>query len=135
MRSLRIGIIGDYRPEFAPHAATNASICDAGNNLGTMIEYDWLHTGQSHDYGAFDGLWCSAGSPYDRFEEALEGIRFARERRVPFLGTCAGFQHAVLEYARNVVGVENAMHAEYDASAAVQVLTPLHFPYRGKLCR
>jgi CTP synthase (UTP-ammonia lyase) len=47
-------------------------------------------------------------------EGALEGIRWARESRVPFLGTCAGFQHGVLEYARNVLGRKRAAHAEYD---------------------
>ena len=131
MRPARIGIIGDYRPDFPPHPATNISICDASHTLGKCIEYDWLHTGQSHEYGNYDALWCSPGSPYHRFEEALEGIRYAREHGVPFLGTCAGFQHAVLEYARNVLGIKDATHAEYAGDSSVQFLTPLSCSIAG----
>jgi CTP synthase (UTP-ammonia lyase) len=44
---------------------------------------------------------------------ALAAIRHARERRLPFLGTCAGFQHAVVEYARNVLGWLDADHGRF----------------------
>ena len=62
------------------------------------------------------GVWCAPGSPFKSLDGALEGIRWARESRTPFLGTCAGFQHGVLEYARNVLGNESASHAEYGPS-------------------
>ncbi len=57
-----------------------------------------------------DALWCSPGSPYLSLDGALNGIRFARERGWPIIGTCAGFQHIVLEYARNVIGIKDAAH-------------------------
>jgi CTP synthase (UTP-ammonia lyase) len=56
---------------------------------------------------------------------ALLAIRFAREHQVPFLGTCGGFQHAVVEFARNVMGQQDAEHAETAADANNQVITPL----------
>jgi RimJ/RimL family protein N-acetyltransferase len=56
---------------------------------------------------------------------ALRAIRFARERRVPFLGTCGGFQHAVIEYARNVLGWSDAEHAETAPDATRAVIAPL----------
>jgi CTP synthase (UTP-ammonia lyase) len=56
---------------------------------------------------------------------ALRAIRFARERGVPFLGTCGGFQHALIEYARNVLGMEGADHAESNPEAATHIITPL----------
>lgn len=56
---------------------------------------------------------------------ALIAIRFARENRVPFLGTCGGFQHAIIEYARNVLGWTDAEHAETAPRAARPVITPL----------
>ncbi|MNQ95914.1 CTP synthase [compost metagenome] len=56
---------------------------------------------------------------------ALLAIRFAREQRRPFLGTCGGFQHAVLEYARNVLGWSDAEHGETNPDAARALLTPL----------
>jgi CTP synthase (UTP-ammonia lyase) len=60
----------------------------------------------------------SPGSPYHSLDGALRAIRFARESHRPFIGTCSGFQHAVIEYARNVLGFEDAQHAEYDAEAS-----------------
>jgi CTP synthase (UTP-ammonia lyase) len=55
----------------------------------------------------------------------LRAIRFAREQQRPFLGTCGGFQHAVLEYARNVLGWDDAEHGETSPDAARALLTPL----------
>lgn len=48
----------------------------------------------------------------------LEAIRYAREARIPCLGTCGGFQHMIIEYARNVLGFRDAQHAEYDPYAS-----------------
>jgi CTP synthase (UTP-ammonia lyase) len=56
---------------------------------------------------------------------ALHAIRFAREHGRPFLGTCGGFQHAVIEYARNVLGWADAEHAETAPEAARPVIAPL----------
>ena len=58
-------------------------------------------------------------------EGALLAIKFARENGRPFLGTCGGFQHAIVEYARNVVGWADAEHAETAPSARRPVITPL----------
>ncbi len=56
---------------------------------------------------------------------ALLAIRHARERRLPFLGSCGGFQHAVIEYARNVLGWSDAEHAETAPAALRRVIAPL----------
>src|SRR5262249_33544220 len=56
---------------------------------------------------------------------ALAAIRLAREEGVPLIGTCAGFQHVVIEYARTVLGVAGAQHAEYDPDASTLFVTPL----------
>jgi CTP synthase (UTP-ammonia lyase) len=56
---------------------------------------------------------------------ALRAIRFAREQQRPFLGTCGGFQHAVLEFARNVLGWSDAKHGETSPDATRALLTPL----------
>jgi CTP synthase (UTP-ammonia lyase) len=58
-------------------------------------------------------------------EGALRAIRFAREQGRPFLGTCGGFQHAIIEYARNVLGWADAEHAETAPDAARPVITSL----------
>ena len=52
-----------------------------------------------------DALLIAPGSPYRNMDGALSAITYARTRDVPLLGTCGGFQHIVVEYARNVLGV------------------------------
>jgi CTP synthase (UTP-ammonia lyase) len=64
-------------------------------------------------------------SPYANTDGALAAIRVARERGVPFLGTCGGFQHALLDYAGAVWTVAAPAHAELDPAAADPVIAPL----------
>jgi len=62
-------------------------------------------------------IWCVPGSPYANESAVIGAIRWARESGIPFLGTCGGFQHAVLEFARNVMGLSAAEHAATAAAA------------------
>lgn len=132
MKTVRIGIIGDYHPEYPLHPATTESIAHAADALGEPIESVWLPTDRPEDYACFQGLWCSPRSPYRSLEGALDGIRYAREHGIPFLGTCGGFQHAVLEFTRNVMGISGAAHAEYDPGGATPVVTALVCSLVGK---
>ena len=87
-----------------------------------------MPTGEIRDpsrVAAFDGLWCVPASPYRSMEGALLAIQFAREHGRPFLGTCGGFQHAIIEYARNVLGWADAEHAETAPGASRPVIAPL----------
>ncbi len=59
---------------------------------------------------------------------ALNAIRFARNGHRPFLGTCGGFQHVVIEYARHVLGMAKADHAESNPAAHLALITPLACP-------
>jgi CTP synthase (UTP-ammonia lyase) len=123
--SIRIGIIGDFNPDNATHVATDNGLQHAAEYLGVAIESEWLPTERAAEYENFQGLLCSPGSPYCNFDGALAGIRYARENGVPFLGTCGGFQHMLIEYARNVMGLEDAAHAETDPYASRLFITPL----------
>jgi len=73
----------------------------------------------------FDGLWCVPASPYRSMDGALLAVRYAREQALPFLGTCGGFQHAVIEYARNVLAWSDAEHGETAPDARRAVIAPL----------
>ena len=128
----RIGIIGDFNAANPTHVATDHGIQHAAEALGTSIESVWLPTDQSHDLAQFQGLFCSPGSPYRSLEGALDAVQYARENGTPFLGTCGGFQHMVLEYARNVLGVKDAAHAETDPYASILFITPLSCSLVGK---
>jgi CTP synthase (UTP-ammonia lyase) len=73
----------------------------------------------------FSGFWIAAGSPYKSMVGALSAIRMAREQRIPLLGTCGGFQHIILEYARNVLGFADAEHEETDPQASRRFISRL----------
>lgn len=120
----RIGIIGDYDASFEPHRATDAALTHAASALSLGIEAVWLPTtaldapGAIQSLASFGGLWVAPGSPYRSMSGALRAIRLARESGLPLLGTCGGFQHIILEYARHVLGFSDASHAEYDPYAS-----------------
>src|SRR5689334_4524942 len=108
-RTVRIAIVGDFQPEHDTHPATRAAIGHASARSGHDHEAVWVATpdvaGRAAEVLAgFHGVWIAPGSPYASMQGALDAITWAREERVPLLGTCAGFQHIVLEHGRNVLG-------------------------------
>lgn len=128
MSSLRVGLIGDRDDGVIAHRAIPLALAMAAAACDTAIEPVWLPTEQIGNAARlieFDGLWCVPASPYRSTAGALAAIRVARERHRPFLGTCGGFQHAVIEYARHVLGWADAEHAETSPQAARQVIVPL----------
>ena len=69
-----------------------------------------------------DGILLPGGSGERDFEGKIEAIRIARENNIPFFGICNGMQCAVVEYARNVLGMENANSTEFDKDAVEPVV-------------
>lgn len=69
-----------------------------------------------------DGILLPGGSGERDFEGKIEAIRIAREHNIPFFGICNGMQCAVVEYARNVLGMENANSTEFDKDAVDPVV-------------
>ena len=123
--TLNLALIGDYNPEVTAHQAIPVALQQAADLLGLTVHLHWLDTDTRPSLHGFDGFWCVPASPYHDLDGALRAIRFARERKRPFLGTCGGFQHAVLEYARNVLGWADAEHGELAPQAKRAVITPL----------
>src|SRR6202161_4928999 len=80
----------------------------------------------------FDGLWAAPGSPYKSFYGMLKGIEFARRRDWPFLGTCGGFQYALIEFARNVLGIADADSAENNSGSKNIVIYPVACAVTGR---
>lgn len=128
---VRIGILGDFNPEFRSHHATNDSLQHAARKLGMTMESVWLATPSLLEPNAaailesFDGLWASPGSPYQSFDGMLKGIEFARVHDWPFLATCGGFQYTLIECARNVLGLKDATTAEEDPKAKNIIIYPV----------
>ena len=131
MTAVRIGILGDFNPEFRSHHATPDSLQHAARKLDLKVESEWIPTPSLIGSNAekilepFDGLWASPGSPFKSFDGMLKGIEFARRRDWPFLGTCAGFQYALIEFARNVLGIADADSAENNSGSKNIVIYPV----------
>jgi CTP synthase (UTP-ammonia lyase) len=125
---ITIGLIGDYNAAVTSHQAIPKAIRLAAEAQGLSVGFEWVPTDEISSVERverFAGLWCVPGSPYRSMDGALRAIRFAREARRPFLGTCGGFQHAVVEYARNVLGWADAEHAETAPEANRHVISML----------
>lgn len=124
---MRLAIIAEYDSEFEPHVQTDAAIAHSASALKMDIQSEWLSTSDDRvtDLTPFDALWFAPGSPYLNLNRTLDAIRYAREHGVPTLGTCGGFQHMVIEFARNVVGIKDAQHAEYDPYASRLIVSRL----------
>ncbi|MHC8375914.1 CTP synthase C-terminal region-related (seleno)protein [Pseudomonas sp. MDT1-16] len=127
-RPIRIALIGDHDPHVTAHQAIPVALGMAAEHAGRDVQFQWLATDSisaDASLADFDGFWCVPASPYRDMDGALRAIRFAREQQRPFLGTCGGFQHAILEYARHVLGWDDAEHGETSPDAARALLTPL----------
>lgn len=132
-KMIQIGLIGDFSESVNAHRAIPLAISLAAGKAKCRVETTWVATNAIQEalLGKHHGLWCVPGSPYVNMDGALQAIRFAREQGIPFLGTCGGFQHAVLEYARNVLGLENADHVETNPDTAIPVISPLSCSHVG----
>jgi CTP synthase (UTP-ammonia lyase) len=127
-KRISIGLIGDYDQSVPAHQAIPLALQRAAEALRVLLTFEWVPTEgivAASRISSFNGLWCVPASPYRSMDGALLAIRHARESGVPFLGTCGGFQHAVIEYARNVLGWADAAHAETSPDTARAVISLL----------
>lgn len=134
---LKIAVVADFQPNLPSHVATNVALEHAARGLGMNYSKEWLPTERLATVGPqllepFDGFFIGPGSPYKSLKGAIDAIRFARESGRPLIGTCGGFQHVVIEYARNVLGFADAQHAEYDPYASRLFITALTCSLAGK---
>lgn len=109
---VRIALVGDQNAALPSHRECGA----VRGMLGDDVQTEWVPTDgpRISDLSAFDGIWVVPGSPYANDDAVYTAVTWARERDVPFLGTCGGLQYAVVEYVGNVLGVADASHAESD---------------------
>src|SRR5262245_5437170 len=113
MDVVRIAIVGDFDRRKHSHWATEAALFHAAASLGVAVQPHWIPTPSvasdaERRLAEFDGIWGAPGSPYESAPGMLNAIEHARCRNVPYLGTCAGFQYALIEFTRNVLGVLDA---------------------------
>ncbi|MDA2812231.1 hypothetical protein O4J56_16420 [Nocardiopsis sp. RSe5-2] len=124
----RLALVADRSPHVRAHARVPELLEGLRRHEGLLADAYWIPTEEAAEPGrldGFDGVWLLPGSPYRSEEGALAAVRTARTAGLPFLGTCGGFQHALLEFARNVCGLAGAQHAESDPGADDPLIAPL----------
>jgi CTP synthase (UTP-ammonia lyase) len=131
----KIAIIGEYYDNFEPHTSLSQSLDYLNDEYD--FEYEWIETEKVEKernrlLDNYAGIWSAPGSPFKSLDGALYAITFARMKDVPHLGTCAGFQHAIIELARNILGIEDAQHEEYDAHASKLFVNRMECSIAGK---
>ena len=136
MKRICIALVGDFSEKIHTHLALNNAIEHCRKHLDFLIETRWLSTTslphQGLDQNEFQGCWIVPGSPYENDEAVLSTIRWARKNNFPLLGSSGGFQYMILEYARNVLQLGNAMHEETSADAVAPVISKLSCSLKGR---
>jgi CTP synthase (UTP-ammonia lyase) len=124
-----IALVGDYSGKVTAHRAVPTALELARERAGAAVDWEWVATRQigdaARDLARFSAVWVVPASPYENTRGAIGAVRWAREGLRPLLGTCGGFQHMLLEFARNVAGIPDADHAETNPGGSSLIVTPL----------
>ncbi|MEM9025733.1 MAG: CTP synthase, partial [Verrucomicrobiota bacterium] len=130
-------ILGEYDPSKETHLATDRAINHTLQHLNAEISHRWVSTSEfeSDSLETAAGLWIATGGNYAEPGKLIEAIQLARVGKIPCLGTCSGFQHIVLEYAQNMLGIQHAGHTEYQPETPEPFITQLPCSLRGKTMR
>lgn len=134
-RPARIALVGDRSETVHAHVKIPAFLESLALEEGVRVEIYWVHSASITDpayLAGFDGIWIVPGSPYESTEGVLTAVTVARTHRIPFLGTCGGFQHMLLEFAREVCGMSDAANAETSPDASCLLIAPLECSLLGE---
>ena len=116
---ISIAVVGKYAEHVDAYKSIYEAIDHAGIHHHAQIRIGRIHSeaiereGPERLLAGYDGILCPGGFGERGIEGKVEAIRFARERKIPFFGICLGMQCAVIEYGRNVVGLDNAHSTEF----------------------
>ena len=124
-----IALVGDFSPTVIAHRAIPPALELAGQAEGRPVSWTWVPTASIHDaardLAGFAAVWVVPASPYASMAGALAAIRWARETHRPLLGSCGGFQHMLIEFARSHAGLAAADTAETNPGGAELIITSL----------
>lgn len=130
-KKVRIGVIGKYVTLPDAYLSVVESLKHAAFHHGAQLEISWVASDDLEGadlegaLGDVDGILVPGGFGVRGIEGKIQAVRYARENRVPFFGICLGLQCAVIEFARNVAGMEGANSAEFDVNAPHKVVDVL----------
>lgn len=120
-KSVDIAMVGKYTDLTEAYKSLIESLVHAGIHSRTKVNIDYIDSEEleSTDLSSIkdkDAILVPGGFGERGVEGKIKAIQFARENKVPYLGICLGMQMAVVEYARNVAGLENAHSTELNAT-------------------
>ncbi|WP_321779615.1 CTP synthase [Sulfurimonas sp.] len=115
-----VGFVGKYLELKEAYKSLTESLIHAGAHLDTRVEINWVDSEEIEERGAqellgdCDSVLVAGGFGNRGIEGKIKAIQYARENKVPYLGICLGMQLTLVEYARNVLGLEGANSIEFD---------------------
>jgi len=127
-RDVTIAITGKYTSVRDSYASILHALEHSGIHLGCKVHIKWIDTSELTDATAaealkdVDGIIVPGGFGTRGMEGKIACIRYARMNNLPYLGLCLGFQAAVIEFARNICGIEGANSTEIDQNCANPVI-------------
>ena len=130
-REVRIAIVGKYVELHDAYLSIKEALIHSSVYHGARLDLEWVHSEHLEDrppeevIGEVDGIVLCPGFGDRGLEGKIEAVRYARERRIPFLGVCLGLQMMVCEFARNVAGMPAANTTEVDTSTPFPVISLL----------
>jgi len=125
---ISIAVVGKYAEHKDAYKSIYEAIDHAGIHhraqirIGRIQSEDIEREGPERLLSGYDGILVPGGFGERGIEGKVEAIRFARERGIPFLGICLGMQCAAIEFARSVVGLEDAHSTEFSKDTTAPVI-------------
>lgn len=117
---VKIAFVGKYLDLKESYKSLTEALIHVGANLDSRVDLVWVDSEEIEEDGAnkflesVDGILVAGGFGERGIEGKIEAIKYARENKIPFLGICLGMQLAIIEYARNVLKMEEANSVEFD---------------------
>ena len=127
-RKTKIAFVGKYLNLKESYKSLTEALIHAGANLDTKVEIKWVDSEKIENNGAkqyildCDGVLVAGGFGQRGVEGKIKAIQYARENKIPFLGICLGMQLAMVEYARNVLGIKDATSVEFDKNTKEPII-------------
>src|SRR5699024_1238556 len=119
--TVKVALVGKYVELPDAYLSTHEALKHAGFPFDTDVEIKWVDSellskhNIEEELNDVSGIIVPGGFGTRGIEGKIEAIQYARENDLPFLGLSLGMQLAVIEYARNVIGLENVGSTEHHA--------------------
>lgn len=129
---VNIGLVGKYIDLPDAYLSVTEALRAGGFANSTKVNIHWIKsddcesaTGARENLSDMDAICVPGGFGIRGIEGKLGALKFARENQIPTLGLCLGLQCMVIEYARNVVGIEGATSSEFEPNAKNHVIATM----------